>query len=130
MADDRNERRIIEILNERITPFLADIIKQQEVILAVLDDLKAAVARNRSVQDSAVMLLSGLKTKLDSATVALSEGGVDTAELETLSADLGAQTDALAAAVAKNTVADTTAPNPEPPAPVDVPVDTPTEPQP
>ncbi|MGH9968974.1 MAG: hypothetical protein ACREBG_14395 [Pyrinomonadaceae bacterium] len=112
---DKLTERVIEILNERITPSLTGIRETQEVILAALDDLKAAVARNNSVQASATELMVGLRSKLDAAIA----NGSDPTELEALSKDLGAQTDALAAAVAKNTIADSQASNPVPATPVE-----------
>lgn len=65
-----------------------------------LDALKAAVARVKTVEDSAVALLQGLKQKLDEA---IASG--DPAALQALSDTLGQDSDALAAAVASNTPA-------------------------
>lgn len=102
----------------RRTPsFAVTILNQQgvilqylETIMAEMDDLKAKVARTVSVQQSAVIALQGLKARLDSA-------GTDPAQLAQLSADLGANTDALAAAIVANTpAADPTAAAPATPA--------------
>ena len=68
---------------------------------ARLEDLTAKVAANSAVVDSAVELLNGLKERLDAA---IASG--DPAELEALSASLGADTAELAAAVAANTPAE------------------------
>jgi hypothetical protein len=65
-----------------------------------LDDLKAAVARVKTVEDSAVALLQGLKQKLDDA---IASG--DPAQLKALSDTLGQDSDTLAAAVTANTPA-------------------------
>jgi len=65
-----------------------------------LDALKAQVARNTEVEESAILLLNGLKEKLDAAIAA-----GDPAALQALSDALGAETDKLAAAVAANTPA-------------------------
>jgi hypothetical protein len=66
-----------------------------------LDELTAKVSANSAVVDSAVELLNGLKERLDAA---IASG--DPAELEALSASLGADTAELAAAVAANTPAE------------------------
>ncbi len=65
-----------------------------------LDNLKAAVARDVQVESSAVTLITGLKSALDSA---IASG--DPAQLQALSDSLGASTDALAAAITANTPA-------------------------
>lgn len=65
-----------------------------------LDALKAAVAHNTDVEESAIALLQGLKAKLDAAIAA-----GDPAALQALSDTLGAETDKLAAAVTANTPA-------------------------
>ena len=67
---------------------------------AELDALKAAVARDTDVENSAITLLQGLKAALDAAIAAN-----DPAALAALSASLGANSDALAAAVVANTPA-------------------------
>jgi hypothetical protein len=65
---------------------------------AELDALKAAVTNNTTVIGSAITLINGLKKKLDDA---IASG--DPAALTALSAELGAQDQALADAVAANT---------------------------
>lgn len=64
-----------------------------------LDKLTQEVAENKTVMESAVTLLNGLKTRLD-------EAGTDATKLAQLSADLDANTNALAAAVTANTPAE------------------------
>lgn len=72
--------------------------------MTALDDLKAAVAAEKTVTLSAVTLLVSLKGKLDAA-IAADDDGV---ALEELSSELGASTSALAAAVTANTPAEPT----------------------
>lgn len=69
-------------------------------IMAELDDLKAAVAKNTDVEESAIVLLNGLKVKLDAAIAA-----GDPAALKALSDELGSETGRLADAVTANTPA-------------------------
>jgi hypothetical protein len=67
-------------------------------IMAELDDLKAAVARETEVDESAIVLLNGLKAKLDAA---IASG--DPAALKSLSDSLGTESQKLADAVTANT---------------------------
>ena len=76
------------------------IIQALERIMAELDDLKAAVARETEVDESAIVLLNGLKAKLDAAIAA-----GDPAALKALSDSLGAESQKLADAVSANTPA-------------------------
>lgn len=82
-----------------------------EVALAVLDDVKAAVAKEHDVVLSAIALLQGLKTALENA-------GTDNAALSAIRDQLGTDTQALADAVVANTPAAAPAPVPVPPADV------------
>lgn len=68
-----------------------------------LDALTAAVANNGTVIDSAMVLIQGLKTKLDEAIAANAAG--NPAALQALSDALGAQDAKLAAAIPANTPA-------------------------
>jgi hypothetical protein len=77
------------------------IYQEARKIMSKLDDLTAAVAAEKTATASAIALLEGLKTKLDAAILADDDG----AALEALSAELGANTTALAAAVVANTPA-------------------------
>ncbi len=86
-AVSNQEARIIEKLNHMA----------QE-----LDDLKAAVAAETEVTQSAIALLNGLKAKLDAAIAA-----GDPAALKALSDSLGKDTADLAAAVTANTPSET-----------------------
>ena len=65
-----------------------------------LDALTAAVQRNSDAEDSAITLLQGLKAALDAA---IATG--NPAALTALSTQIGAKTDALAAAIVANTPA-------------------------
>lgn len=64
-----------------------------------LDLLKERVTASGDATDSAVLLLKGLKEKLDAA-------GTDPVALKALSDALGANTDELAAAILENTPAE------------------------
>lgn len=70
----------------------------EEIIMAELDDLKAQVARNTDVEDSALTLIQGIAAKLAAAIAA-----GDPAALKELETQLKTHADALAAAVAANT---------------------------
>jgi hypothetical protein len=76
------------------------IIQNQENIMKELDDLKAEVARNTTVEKSALALIQGFKGQLDAA---IASGNPQA--LKDLSTQLGANDDELAAAVAANTPA-------------------------
>lgn len=65
-----------------------------------LDALKAAVQRNTDAEESAIVLLKGLKDKLDAAIAA-----GDPTALQALSDAIGAEADKLGAAVTANTPA-------------------------
>ncbi len=67
-----------------------------------LDDLKAAVAAQETVEGSAITLLQQLKAKLDEAV-----GNEDLDAIKALSAQIGTDTQALANAVTTNTPVDT-----------------------
>jgi len=79
-------------------------------IMDMLDDLTAKVENNGSVIDSAIVLLRGLKSKLDAC-------GTDPVKLAALSASLGQKTTALADAVVANTPVGTTPPGTPPGSP-------------
>lgn len=71
--------------------------------MSAFTDLEAAVAADATVDASAITLLGRLKTMLDAA-------GTDPAKLAALSAMLGQNQAALAAAVAQNTPSDPASP--------------------
>jgi hypothetical protein len=67
-------------------------------IMSALSDLQDKVAALKTVGDSAIALLNGLKAALDAAIASN-----DPAALQALSDSIGSETDALAAAVSANT---------------------------
>lgn len=90
----------INKLTGLVTKQYHSIIKKLTPMANELDDLKAAVAKDTEVDQAAITLLNGLKQKLDDA---IASG--DPAQLSALSAQLGSNSDALAAAVLANTPA-------------------------
>lgn len=72
--------------------------ERMDDMAAELDNLRAEVARNADVTQSAVALIQGLKTKLDEA---IASG--DMSQVQALSDQLGQQDVALASAVQQNT---------------------------
>lgn len=91
---------------ESIDAKLATLSSRGEQFMATaaeaLEALRAEVARNTAVDQSAITLLQGLAQKLDEA-VAVG----DASAISQIAADLRASTDALAAAVVQNTPAET-----------------------
>ena len=87
-----------------LTQAVGAILKQGKLIMAALDDLKAAVAAEQTVEQSAITLLNGLTGQLQ-ALVAASNGSVSAADIEAVVASVNANKDGLAAAVAANTPA-------------------------
>jgi hypothetical protein len=87
---------------DRIETTLNVILGEIKAMANELDALTATVTRTADVEDSAIVLLQGLKTALDAA---IASG--NPAALTALSTSLGAKTDALAAAVVANTPAAT-----------------------
>lgn len=69
-----------------------------------LSELRAAVAANNEVDQSAITLLNGLTMKLDEL-IAASGNTVDPADLAALVSELKASTGSLATAVSENTPA-------------------------
>lgn len=67
-----------------------------------MDDLTAQVEQNRTVTQSAITLIQGIKARLDAA-------GTDPAKLQALRDDLASQDQALADAVTTNTPAEPSA---------------------
>lgn len=106
-----NQRRLATFSNDHLHKHLVDIAgkvdtilqrltKMEKKLMAELDDLKAAVAKETEVDESAIVLLQGLKAKLDAAIAA-----GDPAALKALSDSLGTESQKLADAVAANTPA-------------------------
>jgi prophage DNA circulation protein len=101
--------------SEALNQILTDIKQEIHAMAGELDTLKAQVASNTSVIESAKQLIQGLGAALDAAIAANNAG--DPVALATLSANLKTEDDSLAAAVAARTpVAPQPVPVP-PPAP-------------
>ena len=92
---------------DRIEASIAQLQKGDVTIMADLTALTAEVARDTTVEESAVTLIQGLAAQIAAA-------GTDPVKLAALQAQLKTSTDALAAAVAANT--STTPPPATPPA--------------
>lgn len=78
---------------------LNQLLTNQVKIMTDLTDLTREVSETKTVQESAVALLQGLKAKLDAA-------GTDPVALKALSDSLNDSTESLAAAVSENTPAE------------------------
>lgn len=102
MSDNHPEHRDkhIERMLVQITDALPTLMTMVNKMAGELDALKTAVARVKTVEDSAIALLQGIKAKLDAAIAA-----DDPAALQALSDSLGQDSDALSAAVVANTPA-------------------------
>ena len=81
---------------DRIEQTLQQILLKENSMSQELDALIAEVARNTTVEKSALAAIKGLSAKL-------TEAGTDPVKLAKLRADLAANDDELAAAVAANT---------------------------
>src|SRR6266436_3670885 len=81
---------------DRIEQTLQQILFKENIMSQELDALIAEVARNTTVEKSALAAIQGLSAKL-------AEAGTDPVKLAKLRADLAANDDELAAAVAANT---------------------------
>ena len=84
---------------------LNTIIFQQRLIMAELDDLTAQVAANKTVIDSALVLINGIADRIAAA-------GTDATKLAALTASLKSEDDALAAAVQAKSPAPPATPTP------------------
>jgi hypothetical protein len=97
---DRIEQKLDQLIRQMGLAVALDRaqLKEGEIIMAELDDLRVQVAKNSDVEDSALLLIQGIAAKL---TAAIAAG--DPAALRELEAQLKTHADALAAAVAANT---------------------------
>jgi len=77
---------------------MARIERKQEALMATMNDLRAAVARNTSVDESVLTLLAGISQQLKDA-----QASGDPAALQEVINQLDANTDRMAAAVTANT---------------------------
>lgn len=89
------ERATLDKL-DHIIALLAGIRRQEQIIMADLTEITAKVQATQDAEQSAIVLLQGLKGLLDAA-------GTDPVKLKALSDQLGTGADALAAAVVANT---------------------------
>lgn len=80
---------------------LVKVLQNQEIILAQIDDLKAAVANEATVEASAITLLQGLSTQLAAALA----GSNTAADVQAVIDNINANAATLANAVAANTPA-------------------------
>ena len=87
------------MVDSGLEPFVR-LLKEIIRMSAQLDALTAAVAANTTVTGSAVELLNGLHAKI---VELLAQEVIDPVAVQALADDLSAQTQALAAAVTKNT---------------------------
>ena len=90
-VDPAFERRLEQMIETLIQ-------KQQEKIMATLDDLVAKVANISTVEDSVIALLTDIAARLK-------EAGQDQAKLDALAAAIDDQTKKLSDAVVANTPA-------------------------
>jgi hypothetical protein len=88
----------LEVRLGRIERLLIALIEKGLLMTTQFEALQAEVARNTSVDQSAIVLLTGLARQIEAL-----KG--DPVELQVLADSLKASSDALAAAVAANTVA-------------------------
>lgn len=96
--------RILLTLNLQ-TALTLSALNGDQIMSAKLDDLKADVAAETSVVNSAITLLGGIAARIDAAVTAARAG--DDQALSALSTEVKAETAALAEAVAANTPAAT-----------------------
>lgn len=82
----------------RLDRALYTLLKNQEKIMAAIDDLKVNVEKNTDAVASAIILLGNLKTALDAA---IASG--DMSQVQALSDQIGKNDADLASAVAANT---------------------------
>lgn len=86
---------------ERLSEQVGKVLKQGKAIMAQIDDLKAAVANETTVEQSAITLLGSLSAQLQAAL----NGGNPTADVQAVIDTMNANQTALAAAVTANTPA-------------------------
>jgi len=101
--DSRKHHPAYSTVEQRETNrLLREVIRELRQMAGELQTLKDAVARETDVQNGVVVLLDGLKAQLDAL---IAQGTIDPADLKALSDQLGVNTDALAAAVVRDTPA-------------------------
>lgn len=95
--DDPRLAEVVSILRGQVVPALTAISRQIGQEMAAIDTLSAEVTETLGVEESAIVLLNGLKAALDAA---IASG--NPAQLQALSDTLGAERQSLAASVAAN----------------------------
>lgn len=106
-------RTHLETLESRLIALQSSILRMERQIMAKFDDLVAKVAELKTVEDSAVALITGLRESLDHL-----KSGASAEQIQSVMDQIDAQTGPLAAAVAANTAPPAPEPAPEPaPAP-------------
>jgi uncharacterized protein YoxC len=93
-----------------IKALLDNLNAREDFLMSILTDLEAKVAHQSTVVNSVLELVKGLSDKIKDA-------GLDEAKLAEIAAELDANSDKLAAAVAANTVGEVEGPAPYEPAP-------------
>jgi predicted nucleic acid-binding Zn-ribbon protein len=101
----------VDSIQESLRNIVDRVISFMEKTQMSLDNLTREVAETRSVIDSAITLIQGLRGKL-------ADAGTDPAKLEALAKELDESQAKLAEALVANTPAENPVPEPEP-APVD-----------
>jgi hypothetical protein len=91
--------------NATIIQLLNGIAEKETKMSTQMDALVAQVAQTATVEQSAVVLIQGITSKLADLTQQLAAGGTDVTQLQNLTDQLKAATDPLAAAVTANTPA-------------------------
>lgn len=90
-----------KVIERRVRDLWAQNMREEEAMSVQLDALRAEVERNRSVDESAKVLIQGIVTRLQAMDA-------DQASIDALVTDLRGSSDSLATAVAANTPAETT----------------------
>jgi len=85
---------------DKLISIASDIRKELKHMSAELEALAVEVEETKGIEESAVVLLQGLKARLDQLAADLAAAGIDNALVVELSTELDASSDALAAAVA------------------------------
>lgn len=94
--------------NTEITELLKKILKKEDKIMATMQDLRAAVERNTSVDDSVIAMLQGISQQLKEANAQN-----DPQAIQDLISQLDANTQKMSDAVKANTVAEDEAEQPQ-----------------
>lgn len=85
---------------DKIISLAKEIREELRFMSAELDALEVEVSETKGVEESAIVLLEGLKAQLDQLAAELAAQGIDNAKVLALSAQLDESANRLAAAVA------------------------------